>query len=72
MQRYINLKAERTRVLLFVRERKTFELGTAPFTFLGPVSYVEHRGERPVAFTWHLSPPMPEELFESARSVAAA
>lgn len=72
VQRYINHKAEGTRVLLFVRDRKTFELGTAPFTFLGPVSYVEHRGERPVAFTWRLALPMPEELFESARSVAAA
>jgi hypothetical protein len=59
-------------VLLFVRERKTFELGTQPFTFLGPATYVEHRGERPVAFTWRLGSPMPEELFEVARSVAAA
>jgi superfamily II DNA or RNA helicase/HKD family nuclease len=72
VQRYINHQTERTRVLLFVRERKTFELGTRPFTFLGPVSYVEHRGERPVAFTWRLASPMPEELFEVARSVAAA
>ena len=55
-----------------MRERKTFELGTQPFTFLGPVEYVEHRGERPVAFTWRLPAPMPEELFEVARSVAAA
>lgn len=72
VQRYINHHTEETRVLLFVRERKTFELGTRPFTFLGPVSYVEHRGERPVAFTWRLASPMPEELFEVARSVAAA
>ena len=43
-----------------------------PFSFLGPVSYVDHRSERPVAFTWRLSVPMPEELFEIARSVAAA
>jgi hypothetical protein len=48
------------------------ELGTRPFTFLGPVTYVEHRGERPVAFTWRLASPMPEELFEVARTVAAA
>jgi len=61
-----------TNVLLFVREKKTFELGTQPFTFLGRISYVEHRSERPVAFTWRLPTPMPEELFEVARSVAAA
>jgi hypothetical protein len=72
VQRYINHAAEGTNVLLFVRQRKTFELGTAPFTFLGPATYVEHRGERPVAFTWRLPSPMPEELFEIARSVAAA
>jgi superfamily II DNA or RNA helicase/HKD family nuclease len=72
VRRYINHRAEGTRVLLFVREHRRFELGTRPFTFLGPVEYVEHRGERPVAFTWHLPQPMPEALFEIARSVAAA
>ena len=72
VQRYINHEERGTRVLLFVRERRSFELGTRPFTFLGPARYVEHRGERPVAFTWRLASPMPEELFEVARSVAAA
>jgi superfamily II DNA or RNA helicase/HKD family nuclease len=72
VERYIDHAARGTRVLLFVRDRKTFELGTRPFTFLGPVTYVDHRGERPVAFTWRLPAPMPEELFEIARSVAAA
>lgn len=72
VQRYINHVQDGTRVLLFVRERKRSELGTQPFTFLGPAEYVDHKGERPVAFTWRLPVPMPEELFESARSVAAA
>jgi superfamily II DNA or RNA helicase/HKD family nuclease len=72
VRRYIEHRAEGTNVLLFVRAKKTFELGTQPFTFLGPVTYVDHRGERPVAFTWRLPVPMPEELFEVARSVAAA
>ena len=72
IQRYINHQAEGSRVLLFVRERKQFELGTQPFFFLGPVQYVEHHGERPVSFTWRLSRPMPEDLFEIARSVATA
>jgi hypothetical protein len=72
VQRYITHEQRGTRVLLFVRERKTFELGTQTFTFLGPASYIDHRGERPVAFTWRLPTPMPEELFEIARSVAAA
>jgi hypothetical protein len=72
VQRYINHRATGSDVLLFVRERRNFELGTQPFTFLGPVEYVDHRGERPVAFTWRLPVPMPESLFEVARSVAAA
>jgi len=72
VQRYIHHRAKGTRVLLFVRERKTFELGTQPFTFLGPVEYVDHRGARPVAFTWRLPVAMPEDTFEIARSVAAA
>jgi hypothetical protein len=72
VQRYINHQSMGTRVLLFVRERKRSELGTQAFTFLGPATYVDHRGERPVAFTWRLPRPMPEELFEIARSVAAA
>ncbi len=72
VQRYINHERRGTNVLLFVRERKQWELGTAPFTFLGPVRYAEHKGAQPVAFTWELPEPMPEALFEVARSVAAA
>jgi hypothetical protein len=72
VQRWIHHERMGTQVLLFVRENKRSELGTRPFTFLGPVSYVEHHAERPVAFTWQLLQPMPEELFETARSVAAA
>ena len=46
--------------------------GNAALHVPRPATYVEHRGERPVAFTWRLPAPMPEELFEVARSVAAA
>ncbi len=72
VQRYINHRERGTNILLFVRERNEGELGTLPFTFLGPVDYVSHEGEKPVRFTWRLRRPMPAELFESARSVAAA
>lgn len=72
VRRWIEHEQRGGTILLFVRERRRAELGTQPFTFLGPVTYVEHRGERPVAFTWRLLEPMPEELFEVARSVAAA
>ena len=72
VERYINHGAQGTKVLLFVREKKSFELGTMPFEFLGTVQYEGHEGERPVAFRWRLDSPMPEETFEVARSVAAA
>jgi hypothetical protein len=72
VRRYIEHAQQSTNVLLFVREQRHDALGTAPFHFLGPASYVSHEGERPVAFTWRLQTPMPEELFEVARSVAAA
>ncbi len=72
VRRWIEHQQRGGSILLFVRDKKRSELGTQPFTFLGPVTYVDHRGERPVAFTWQLPEQMPEELFEVARSVAAA
>jgi hypothetical protein len=72
VRRWIEHQRRGGNILLFVREKRRYELGTQPFTFLGPVTYVDHRGERPVAFTWKLPEQMPEELFEVARSVAAA
>jgi superfamily II DNA or RNA helicase/HKD family nuclease len=72
VRRWIEHQQRGGHVLLFVRDKKRFELGTQPFTFLGSVTYMDHRGQRPVAFTWKLPEQMPEELFEVARSVAAA
>lgn len=34
-----------------------------PFAFLGPVTYVEHTGDRPIAITWQLATPMPATLY---------
>ena len=53
-------------VLLFTRGEKRNELGTAPYLFLGPARYVQHRGERPIAITWRLEAPMPVDFFISA------
>jgi superfamily II DNA or RNA helicase len=60
-------------IMLFVRERRTLETGIgSPYVCLGPAQYVSSSGSRPVSFTWELETPMPEELFETARTVAAA
>lgn len=72
VERYINHERMGTKVLLFVREKKHNEFRTLPFTFLGAVDYVDHKGEKPVRFTWRLPVAMPEDVFEVARSVAVA
>lgn len=66
-QRY--LSGEST-VLLFVRESRQVEFGTAPYLFLGPASYVSHQGERPIAITWQLDHAMPTDFYNAA-AVAA-
>ena len=66
-QRYLTGSSN---VLLFARDKKTDEFGTAPYVFLGPASYVEHTGERPIAITWQLDHAMPTDFFTSA-TVAA-
>ena len=38
---------------------------------LGPVDYVSHQGERPIAITWKLRRPMPIDVFESGSVVAS-
>lgn len=72
VRRYIEHQTRGTKVHLFLRDRKTLGHGvTAPYVFAGPVEYVAHERERPVAFTWRLAHLLPEEVFEVARSVAA-
>lgn len=56
--------------LLFVRHAKSDEFGTSPYLFAGPATYVQHVGERPIAFTWRLQHKLPNEFFAEA-SVAA-
>ena len=58
-------------VLLFARLQQKGEFGTCPYLFLGPASYVSHRGERPIAITWRLTHSMPVDFLIAARAVAA-
>lgn len=69
-QRYIHHRERGSHVLLFSRETKHSDLGTAPYVFLGPASYFSHQGERPIAFTWRLQHAMPASLFTQASAVA--
>ena len=66
-QRYLSGSST---VLLFVRHERKDEFGTSPYVFLGPVHYVSHTGDRPIAITWRLERPMPTDLFSLATALA--
>jgi hypothetical protein len=70
-QRYIHHRQRGANILLFVRERKKRDGRTVPYTFLGPVDYVSHKGERPISFVWRLRTPMPADFFRSAKVASA-
>jgi hypothetical protein len=42
----------------------------APYTFLGPATYLIHKGERQMSITWRLPHAMPAELFEEMKVAA--
>jgi len=70
-RRYINQRRDETHVLLFARETKTADTGSAaPYLCLGEADYVIHQGERPIAITWRLRTPLPAAFYSRA-AVAA-
>jgi hypothetical protein len=66
-QRYINGTST---VLLFVRHEQKDDFGTSPYLFLGPATYANHTGDRPIAITWKLKTAMPTDFFNLASAVA--
>ena len=48
-QRYIEHEHRRHQILLFVREDKKSNGLACPYHFLGPATYVDHSGSRPIA-----------------------
>lgn len=69
-RRYIEHRSAGTNVLLFTRDAPENELGAgAPFTCLGLVDYVSHKGSQPIAFTWRLRRDMPADVYQSAAAV---
>lgn len=70
-QRYINHESEDSHVLLFARDNKVNDFGGgAPYVFLGPATYVNHKGERPIAFTWRLHNLLPQSIYISAAAAS--
>ena len=66
-QRYLSGSSTK---LLFVRQHKSDEFGTSAYLFAGPLRYVQHSGDRPIAITWQLERALPGDFFQNA-SVAA-
>ena len=69
-RRYQEHEARGSQVLLCVRETKTGDIGSEPFTCLGTVRYQSHSGEQPMQILWELDRPMPAELLLHARAVS--
>lgn len=68
-QRYINHKRMGTKVVLFVREFKEDDLGTAPYTFLGTASYLTHTGNKPMSITWILDNVIPAKYLKKTNKL---
>lgn len=69
-QRYINMKANGSRVLLFVREDKTDSYGaTETFRCLGLADYVSHEGTAPISIIYRLREPMPLHVLRASNQV---
>jgi superfamily II DNA or RNA helicase len=68
-QRYINHREMGSSVHLFVRETKTADgtLGTPPYLYAGPMTYVSHTGERPMRILWQLDRALPADVFHAAK-----
>jgi superfamily II DNA or RNA helicase/HKD family nuclease len=68
-QRYINHRKMGSSVHLFVRETKTADgtLGTPPYLYAGPMSYLTHTGERPMRILWELEQALPADVFHAAK-----
>lgn len=70
-RRYLDPTSHGSKILIFARDTADDETGlTVPYTCLGQVDYVQHKGEKPIAITWKLHRPMPADVFATAAAVA--
>jgi hypothetical protein len=69
-QRYINHKAQGSKVLLCVREDKKDSWGNAsPYSVLGFVDYVKHEGSNPMNVVWRLTDEIPAKYIRKTRKM---
>lgn len=66
-QRYQDHAKEGSQILLFGRPTAD----DRAFHFLGPATYVTHKGEMPMAITWRLEHPLPGDLYQMYAAAVA-
>ncbi len=69
-RRYVEHEKQGSAVVLFTRDAPRDEIGAAPFLCLGTATYVEHRGERPMAITWRMRRAMPPDVVQAASAAS--
>jgi superfamily II DNA or RNA helicase/HKD family nuclease len=71
-QRYIHQVERSNTVLLFVRENKQSHGKGAPYYYLGPATFVESTGSRPMNIVWELKYPMPARLCMATKTLVVS
>ncbi|NGO11462.1 DUF3427 domain-containing protein [Streptomyces sp. HC44] len=62
--RYQQHAQQGSHVLLFMRRYKNNDIGKSqPWMLLGPATYVEHTGSKPMAITWQLEHELPADVW---------
>ncbi|MFI2613355.1 DUF3427 domain-containing protein [Streptomyces sp. NPDC018584] len=65
--RYQHHVRQGSHVLLFMRRYKNTDIGKSqPWMLLGPATYVEHTGSKPMAITWRLHHELPADVWTYA------
>ncbi|MFE8925643.1 DUF3427 domain-containing protein [Streptomyces rochei] len=71
--RYQQHERRGSHVLLFVRRYSDTDTGKRqPWMLLGPATYVEHTGSKPMAITWHLEHPLPADVWTYSAAIQAS
>ncbi|WP_432028840.1 DUF3427 domain-containing protein [Streptomyces sp. 1222.5] len=69
--RYRRHKGRDSRALLFMRRYKNTDIGKSqPWMLLGPATYEDHTGSKPMAITWRLKHELPADVWTYAAIAA--
>lgn len=65
-KRYVKHRESGNNILLFVRENKSEDGVTSPYTYLGPADIVSHSGSKPISIVWKLRNKLPASIAKKA------